>query len=169
MKVRGSGKKAEKVDVPMAPMIDVVFQLLIFFMLTLNIVAPEGDFNINMPIGAPGPPSDNVPTSIQVRLLADPETGQLAQLQVTGQEPYGSGPAAFQRLNTYILQQTGAGKNPLADEIEVEIDPDYEVNYEYIVKAISSVTGRMRDGKLQRFVEKIKFAAPREARGRVAG
>ncbi len=35
----------------MTPMIDVVFQLLIFFMLTLKIIAPEGDFNINMPLG----------------------------------------------------------------------------------------------------------------------
>ena len=34
-------------------MIDIVFQLLIFFMLNLKIVAPEGNFNINMPIAAP--------------------------------------------------------------------------------------------------------------------
>jgi len=39
-----------KVDIPMAPMIDIVFQLLIFFMLNLKIVAPEGNFNVNMPI-----------------------------------------------------------------------------------------------------------------------
>ena len=42
-------KKSEgvaKVDIPMAPMIDIVFQLLIFFMLNLKIVAPEGNFNV---------------------------------------------------------------------------------------------------------------------------
>ena len=38
-----------KVEIPMAPMIDIVFQLLIFFMLNLKIVAPEGNFNINLP------------------------------------------------------------------------------------------------------------------------
>ena len=33
----------------MTPMIDMVFQLLIFFILTLNIVDPEGDFNLRLP------------------------------------------------------------------------------------------------------------------------
>ena len=42
-------KTAEKIEPQMAPMIDVVFLLLIFFMLTLKIISPEGDFNINMP------------------------------------------------------------------------------------------------------------------------
>ncbi len=51
MNVRGTGKKNEKIEPQMAPMIDVVFQLLIFFMLTLKITSPEGDFNINMPLG----------------------------------------------------------------------------------------------------------------------
>ena len=32
----------------MTPMIDVVFQLMIFFMLTFNIIAPEGDFDVRM-------------------------------------------------------------------------------------------------------------------------
>lgn len=55
MKVRGSGGEAEKIEPQMAPMIDVVFQLLIFFMLTLKIIEPEGDFPINMPQGRPDP------------------------------------------------------------------------------------------------------------------
>ena len=42
-------KTAEKIEPQMAPMIDVVFLLLIFFMCTLKIISPEGDFNINMP------------------------------------------------------------------------------------------------------------------------
>ena len=39
---------AAKLD--MTPMIDVVFQLMIFFMLTLKIVTEEGNFDINMPL-----------------------------------------------------------------------------------------------------------------------
>lgn len=35
----------------MTPMIDVVFQLLIFFMLTLKIVTQEWNFDIHMPLG----------------------------------------------------------------------------------------------------------------------
>ena len=37
----------------LTPLIDVVFLLLIFFLLTLKIIEPEGEFNINMPIGTP--------------------------------------------------------------------------------------------------------------------
>ncbi|GAB4136395.1 MAG: hypothetical protein Tsb009_03420 [Planctomycetaceae bacterium] len=53
MKFRNSGGENEKIEPEMAPMIDVVFQLLIFFMLTLKIIEPEGDFSINMPQGKP--------------------------------------------------------------------------------------------------------------------
>ena len=33
----------------MTPMIDVVFQLLAFFVLTFRIVSPEGEFGVTMP------------------------------------------------------------------------------------------------------------------------
>lgn len=38
----------ERINPDMTPMIDVVFQLLTFFMLTLKSVIPEGDFDIRM-------------------------------------------------------------------------------------------------------------------------
>jgi biopolymer transport protein ExbD len=53
MKVRNSGGKNEKVEIPMTPMIDIVFQLLVFFIMTFKIVSQEGDFNIKMPLAAP--------------------------------------------------------------------------------------------------------------------
>jgi biopolymer transport protein ExbD len=59
MKVRNSGgNKSEKVEIPMTPMIDIVFQLLVFFIMTFKIVSQEGDFNIKMPLAAmsEGPP-----------------------------------------------------------------------------------------------------------------
>ena len=53
MKIRKSAVSsgADKVDINMTPMIDVVFQLLSFFVMSFKIVAQEGDFNIKMPIG----------------------------------------------------------------------------------------------------------------------
>ena len=41
----------DKIAIDMTPMIDVVFQLITFFMLTLKDVAVEGDFDIKMPLG----------------------------------------------------------------------------------------------------------------------
>ena len=55
MKFRNTGGELDKIEPQMAPMIDIVFQLLIFFMLTLKIIEPEGDFSINMRQGKPTP------------------------------------------------------------------------------------------------------------------
>ena len=61
MRFRRAGKIGqEKITLQMAPMIDVVFQLLVFFIMTFKIVTLEGDFNIRMPLAAlsEGPVSD---------------------------------------------------------------------------------------------------------------
>ena len=47
MKIRNRHPTADRIVSQMTPMIDVVFQLLIFFMLTLKIIEPEGNFDIN--------------------------------------------------------------------------------------------------------------------------
>ncbi len=150
----------------MTPMIDVVFQLLIFFMLTLKIIEPEGNFDINMPLGAP---STNSSTEIdlpplKVRMIADPDTGELADLQFNSQS-MGNGPNAFLRLNAEILKSVNAlraaGPENL-DKQEVEIDPDYGLQYKNIISAISACSGKMVDGKMVRYISKIKFAPIRQ-------
>jgi biopolymer transport protein ExbD len=155
-------KLPDKVDIPMAPMIDIVFQLLIFFMLNLKIVAPEGNFNINLPITAPSQAQNkdfNLP-DIKVGLRSDRD-GNLTQLTL-GSKNLGNDNAAFERLNKEILQIIGRPGNPLTKDVEVEIDSDYETHYRFIVKAISSCTGRMdaQTKQIARYVEKIKFAPP---------
>jgi len=168
MKIRGTGAPAEKVETPMTPMIDVVFQLLIFFMLTLRIVEPEGDFNINMPIGAPAQASPDVPElpPIKVRLTANPD-GSLSGISID-QLPLGNTDAAFRKLNDEILARIGGRPgNPLSKDIEVEIDADYGLHYDYTIRAVSACTGRL-DPQTQRivtFIEKVKFAPPRRPKG----
>jgi biopolymer transport protein ExbD len=162
---RASGPS--KVEVPMTPMIDIVFQLLIFFMLQLKILAPEGNFNVNMPIGAPAPPKpDEIKTpDIKVRMVAD-AAGNLAQLSI-GSRNLGNDDQAFDRLNGAILGIIGRPGNPLTKDVEVEIDADYELHYQYTIRAVSSCTGRMdmQTKRLARYVEKIKFAQPRKPKG----
>jgi biopolymer transport protein ExbD len=71
-------KLVSKIDINMTPMIDVVFQLLTFFMLTLKSVVVEGDFNIRMPLGASaGAAEDNPIPPIIVKMTATPD-GQLS-------------------------------------------------------------------------------------------
>lgn len=163
MKVRNSGKKPEKIDINMTPMIDVVFQLLIFFMLQLKILMPEGDFGINMPIGAPSQEAADEPLipDIKVRLVAGAD-GELASLQLNRRD-LGTGDAAFQRLNSEILRILGNPADPANDDMEVEIDADYNLNYRYTISAIAAARGRLdpKTNQLISYVEKIKFAPPR--------
>ena len=166
MKIRARNPGGDKIETQMAPMIDVVFQLLIFFMLTLKIVEPEGDFDINMPLGAPQSSSitDAELPPFKVRMQADPDTGELALLTYNGQ-PMGNGDAAFLRLNAEILKSVNAlkaaGPGNL-DKQEVEIDPDFGLKYKNIISAISACSGKMVDGKMVRYISKIKFAPIRE-------
>ncbi|MCA9087051.1 MAG: biopolymer transporter ExbD [Planctomycetaceae bacterium] len=152
------GDGGGKVEVNMAAMIDVVFQLLIFFMLTLKILAPEGDFNINMPLGAVGTPdpTQTPPMDLKVTLQAN-EDGTLNQLFFGGRGLGNDFPACFERLNFEIAQVAGSGQ-ATGEDIEVEIKPDYNLHYRYIVRAISACRGRMVGNKMITYIEKIKFA-----------
>lgn len=154
----------EKIEPQMAPMIDVVFQLLIFFMLTLKIVEPEGEFSINMPIKAPAETATDEPPiyDIKVHLHAGAE-GELARLML-GERNLGNGEAAFRRLNSEILKLIGGRPgSPLRDETVVTIDPDYNLDIQYTISAISACTGRMNeDGKIVRYVENINLVPPRK-------
>ena len=99
MKVRGGGGLSGKIEMQMAPMIDVVFQLLIFFMLTMKIIAPEGDFNINMPIGAPAEQQDddNQLPDIKVHLVAGPGGG--LESVMLGRRDLGNDNLAFEKVS----------------------------------------------------------------------
>ena len=166
MKMRGGPKGSNKVGIDMTPMIDVVFQLMIFFMLTLKIKADEGDFTINMPTkGQPTTPQDMPIPDIKVRMIAG-DSGELAQLQL-GRRNLGNDDQAYGALNIEILNIIGRPGNPLTKDMEVEIDADYELNYQEVVKAISACTGRVDPATktVVRYVEKVKFAQPRKPKG----
>ena len=146
---------SEKVEINMTPMIDVVFQLLIFFMLTMKTVIPEGDFDIRMPLGnaAAGAPDDQLVPPIRVKMTAAAD-GRLSGLTMNG-TPIKD----FVELQNKIVSIVGTdtGPNSLAENTEVELDCDYGLDYENVVQAITAVSGRVRDGKIEGLIKKIKF------------
>jgi biopolymer transport protein ExbD len=117
----------ERVDQQMTPMIDIVFQLLTFFVMSFKIATQEGDFNIKMPIGV----SNLLMSSqtLKVRLVADRE-GALDEIRV-GKKALGTDFAALQRE---IATIAGA-------DVEVEFDCDYDLHYNNVMNAITAVTG----------------------------
>ena len=150
----------EKVTLEMTPMIDVVFQLLVFFIMTFKIVSLEGDFNIRMPLAAPSAgPVDDILPPIRVRLSAGPD-GELTGI-LMGERTLSS----FGELHNEIVAIVGTDSGPgsLAESAEVELDLDYNLRYEYVIEAITAVSGRVdENNRIVRLIEKINFAPPRE-------
>ena len=155
---RKQRQEPEKLETNMSAMIDVVFQLLIFFMLTLKIVEPEGDFNINMPaVGAPTQPTDDIQLpDIKVKLQANPD-GSLAGLYL-GQQALGNDQNSFRQLNNEIFKMISAAGADLAKEIAVSINGDAGLRYQHVIEAIQACSGKVGpDGRWVDYVERIQF------------
>lgn len=157
MKVRNA-REAEKIEIPMTPMIDIVFQLLIFFIMTFKIVSLEGDFNIKMPASAPsqGAPDEDQPLPMKLRLTAG-EGGGLSGITLNDRQFTG-----LDELHAYIMDLVGSDESGDGLEgAEVELDCDYGLRYENVVAAITAVSGEIDDdGSIIKLVEKIKFTPP---------
>jgi len=155
-----SKRGSEKAELQLTSMIDVIFLLLIFFVLTFKIAAQEGDFSIRMPIAGSGGNPDASKEPIKLRLRANAD-GQLSDIIVNGSLSFGND---WTKLRGFILQVTGGDAPPTPEDgPEVEIDLDYNSNYAYVIQAITAVTGQRKGDEIMRLVERIKFAAPRKA------
>jgi biopolymer transport protein ExbD len=165
MKIR-SHSKNEKVELMMTPMIDIVFQLLVFFIMSFKIVAQEGDFNIKMPLGfsGPGDPMMQQQVPMKVRLIAG-EDGSIANILFNDQS-FGT---EYESLRNRIVAFLGPDRTPgsLADTAEIELDCDYDLHYAEVINAITAVQGYVKDNnEVERLVSKLKFSPPRDPRGR---
>jgi len=150
---------ADKISIDMTPMIDVVFQLISFFMFSLKVVAPEGDFDIRMPLGgaAAAAPDDQQVPPLRVKLSAGPG-GELAGISMNGTPV-----ADFDELRGRIISLVGTdtGPNSLADRTEVELECDRDLKYVNVVRAITAVSGKIQDGQIVELIKKIKFTPPK--------
>ncbi|HLA83776.1 MAG TPA: biopolymer transporter ExbD [Thermoguttaceae bacterium] len=163
MRIRNTGRRQEGVSLMMTPMIDIVFQLLAFFVMTFKVFSPEGDFNIRMPSAAPvaAKKTDDILMlpSLKVRLTAD------AQGRLTGVylgENRMNNAAPFEELRRRIIQIVGDDAGPgSAEDSEIELDCDYNLRFEYAIDAITAVSGKIQQGEIIKLIDKIRFAPPR--------
>jgi len=156
---RRESQLADKIHIDMTPMIDVVFQLISFFMFSLKVVSPEGDFDIRMPLGksASAVMDDQQVAPIRVKLAAGPD-GSMASITVNG-NPLKD----FNDLQKEVVRLVGKGRGPdsLAEKTEVELDCDYGLKYVNVVRAITAVSGTVQDGQIVELIKKIKFTPPK--------
>ena len=161
MKIRHAGESETKVELQMTPMIDIVFQLLVFFILTFKVVSVEGDFNIKMPrISQGAAPSDSPLPPLRVRLLtpSDPNA------PVCGIRVGDRALASFEELRNEVVQQIAQRGPEAAKELEVELDPDYDLPYRFTIDAITAISGYIDPGTGQvvPLARNIRFAPPRK-------
>ena len=156
MKFRNTEHR-DQVVLQMTPMIDIVFQLLVFFVFTFKIVLPEGDFNIRMPSSAASPTSQPSETPLlKVKLRATPN-GELAGVQLGDLAFNGESP--FLQLHEAIRGMIHDAGGPGSTDQEVEIEADYDLKYRYAMNAITAITGEIDDNGVQhKLVERIRFA-----------
>jgi biopolymer transport protein ExbD len=161
MRIRHATSAVDKVEVPMTPMIDVVFQLIIFFLFSFKIVLPEGDFNIRMPSAAAARSmeiSESIPTPLVMKADAD---GNLVDMRLGGRS-IGTGKDAFLRLHQHIRGMVNdAGGPGTAGDLEIELDCDYDLNYEHVMRAITATTGYIENGQPHKLIERVKFTPPK--------
>ena len=155
-------EEPEEIQLNMTAMIDIVFQLLIFFIMTFKVVAQEGDFNIKMPL-ASGPSTEvdtEPPELIRIHLRSGAE-GVINSIQVDDDIEtltFGPDPNLYSDLTDFIEQKlAGAGDPESAKDTEVEFDIDYQLKYGYTVRAIDAVSGKESNGTVKKLIEKIKF------------
>jgi biopolymer transport protein ExbD len=164
MKVRNAGKSDAKVEMQMTPMIDVVFQLLTFFIMSFKVALPEGNFNIKMPLGGSASAIDAPTATLRVVMRGD-DQGRMNSLVFEGEQLYtGDTKASYDRLHQRVLQMANnlGGPGTIAEPPEVELDFDYDLKYEYIIRVVTEVSGhRDEKGQVLRLFDRVKFAPPK--------
>ena len=156
----------EEIKLNMTAMIDIVFQLLVFFIMTFKVVAQEGDFNVKMPLAsteASESMEDEPPELIRISLRAG-ENGGLNSILVDDSSDMQTIVAdqtaeMYSQLTGYVANKLAGESNPEDGvKTEVEFNIDYSLQYKFTVDAIGAVSGKkLPDGSVQKLIEKIKF------------
>ncbi len=154
----------------MTSMIDVVFLLLAFFVITYKTPEVEGDFNIRMPVDAQSQSTPQLDDLAPVTVaLTSTSTGELSGIrfgEAKVKDMAALRAAVFQYVNmseaSYQEALAGGDVPEFRDDLEIELDCDSQLRYRYAIQAITAVTGYLNgDDQIVKMVDKVKFTPPR--------
>jgi biopolymer transport protein ExbD len=140
-------KQMSGTEIDMTPMIDVTFQLITFFMFTINFSEAEQDQRIQLPTSQVAKPVEN----------ADIEPLTL-QLMDDGRVIYAGEPVALEALGDYLENEKqvmlAAGKDPSAATVVVRADSRAQTgNVQLIIKTC-------QEKEFDKFVLRAEYKGP---------
>jgi biopolymer transport protein ExbD len=145
---REKPKEPAKMQLPMTPMIDCTFNLLIFFLLTPSFSMTEGYLTTNLPTSS-GPVAGKAQIKvdrIKVELMDEGDRGESVSIVFAESENLGSN---FDALRQALEAKRNSG---IAPNTPVLISPTMRCRHKWVVKAFDQCV-------LARFTE-IHFAVP---------
>lgn len=126
-----AGRGLQKPELKMTSMIDVVFLLLIFFVVTASFQIDEGTLLANMPGNTTTPPLvDLPPTPMSVELRSS-DDGVTYSLMVNGTRVEGAS-----ELSAYMVNKLQAGQ--IANDDLVQIKPQGHVRWQHVVNVFNA-------------------------------
>jgi biopolymer transport protein ExbD len=170
---------SDKVDLNMTPMIDIVFQLMTFFLFSIKTVSSEGSFAVKMPIAVPQniKPLDDPKLPKTLALTAD-ANGWLTAVTFLGQkypvpppinkpgqnaedpeQDFAHADNVFNLVHQQVLALVGNTSGPgAAGTPEIELDCSANLKYNYVIQAINTISGhRQKDGTVKPLLDKFRL------------
>jgi len=152
MRFRGPYRRARRPGLQMTPMIDIVFLLLVFFIMTFQIVATEGDFRVAMAAAQrAGDPPPTVDLPVRLRLTATADGG-LASIRLGDRVV-----ADHAELRQHVreLVQSAGG---VETRLKIDLVCDHHLNYEHVIDAVTACRGYLdQQGRLVDLIRQIRF------------
>jgi len=148
--MRSTSRKRENVKLqpPMTPMIDCIFQLLIFFMLMPSFQSHEGYLTTNLPRDqGPNPTTQTNMERLKIELLDEGNEGEGVSIVLNDTQSLGDN---FEGLRAALEGYRAQGLQPTHP---ILISPTMAVRHKFVVRAFdAAVTARFTS---------IHFAVPR--------
>lgn len=150
MHIRARSISQNDTRLQMSSMVDVVFLLLFFFVMTFQVTAVEGDFAISPP-GKGAVAVEDVldrPRFLHVHLFAA-EDGSLASLSLDGVHL-----ADTFELHRFVRQLVERDR---AMNLAIELTCDNNLRYQHTIDAISAIKGHRTSAGQQPLINRITF------------
>jgi biopolymer transport protein ExbD len=124
-------REPESAEISMSPMIDMVFLLLVFFLVTSKPIKPEADLGLTLPGTVSQEESLDIPDEQKIEILAD---GQVVLNELPLDTPRSKDLPALTSTLTRFKEATDANQ----EEALVTIDANDEVPHQRIVDVMNA-------------------------------